>query len=292
MHSENWDDLRFVLAAAETGSVSGAARALGVNHATVLRRIASFEDRHGVTLFRKTGRGYEIPEDKRRVIQAARDAEAAMAAVTRLMRGEQAPVQGVIRVTTTDTFSLTVLPEIMARLQDKDPGLRLELITTAVHLDFGRLRADIAVRPAHRLPDDLAGEQAATLGFAVYAPADEEGAGWLDPSGVLASSVAADWLADNVSAEDRVGSADSFVVLSKMVAQGIGRTVLPCILGDREKGVRRASGILDEITVPVWVASHVDLADAGRLRSVRRALTEGLDPYRDALAGISASEGA
>ena len=50
MHSENWDDLRFVLAVAETGTVSGAARLLGVNHATVLRRVAAFETRHAALL--------------------------------------------------------------------------------------------------------------------------------------------------------------------------------------------------------------------------------------------------
>ncbi len=60
MHSDNWDDLRYVLAVAETGSVSGAARRLGVNHATVLRHVAAYEARHGIELFDKSARGYAV----------------------------------------------------------------------------------------------------------------------------------------------------------------------------------------------------------------------------------------
>ncbi len=59
MHSkENWDDLRYILAVAEHGSVSATARHLGVNHATVLRHVAAFEARHQIELFEKSARGY------------------------------------------------------------------------------------------------------------------------------------------------------------------------------------------------------------------------------------------
>ena len=57
MHNDNWDDLKFVLSVAETGSVSGAARRLGVNHATVLRRISAFEDAHGAEVFERSQQG-------------------------------------------------------------------------------------------------------------------------------------------------------------------------------------------------------------------------------------------
>ena len=60
MHSTNWDNLRFVLSVANHGSVSAAARALGVNHATVLRRVAAFEEDHGGAVFEKTATGYRI----------------------------------------------------------------------------------------------------------------------------------------------------------------------------------------------------------------------------------------
>jgi DNA-binding transcriptional LysR family regulator len=281
MHSENWDDLRYVLAVAEGGSVSAAARALGVNHATVLRRVAAFEERHGVSLFEKGARGYSIPPDRIKVIEAAREVEAAMAAVDRLMRGDAAPVAGRVRVTSTDTFCSTVLPGILAAISTRGPGV--ELLTSNGHLDFARLHADITVRPTERLPDDLAGERAGTLGFAVYG---RPGAtGWLGLKGRLAGSVAGAWMVETIDPAEIVASSDSFPTLTRFAEAGLGRAVLPCVLGDASSSLERLPGWPDHLSVSIWVASHVDLADASRLRSVRAAIVKGLSEHADALSG-------
>ena len=93
MHSANWDNLRFVLSVAEHGSVSGAAKALGINHATVLRRVAAFEEAHGGPVFEKTATGYRVLPDRARVIEAAREVANAVLSVERLMHGARAPVR-------------------------------------------------------------------------------------------------------------------------------------------------------------------------------------------------------
>ena len=77
MQRMDWDDVRFVLAVAREGSLAGAARALGVNHATVLRRVGGFEDRLGVTIFERTARGYRVAPRRARVLAAMREMEAA-----------------------------------------------------------------------------------------------------------------------------------------------------------------------------------------------------------------------
>jgi DNA-binding transcriptional LysR family regulator len=283
MHTDNWDDLRFVLAVAEGGSVSAAARALGVNHATVLRRLAAFEDRHGVTLFEKGARGYTIPPDRLRVIEAAREAEAAIAAVARLMQGTQAAAPGRVRITTTDTFSLTVMPGILADLESQGEA-RFDLLTSNGHLDLARLHADIAIRPAPGLPDDLAGDHAADLAFAAYAlPGVTH---WIGLRGAPGSSVAGKWLADAVPRAAVRGSADSFPVMRAMAEAGLGRAILPCILGDASAQLVRLPDGPSGLSVPIWVASHADLAAAPRLRSLRAAIAEGLARHADRLAGI------
>ena len=83
MHRANWDDLRYVLAVSTTGSLSGAARQLGVNHATVLRHVTAFEDAHGGPVFERTAQGYELLSDRARVIDAAREVANAMHSVER-----------------------------------------------------------------------------------------------------------------------------------------------------------------------------------------------------------------
>jgi DNA-binding transcriptional LysR family regulator len=284
MHNENWDDLRYVLAVAEGGSVTAAARSLGVNHATVLRRIAAFETRHGALVFDRGPRGYAVRPDQRRLIEAAREVEAGFGALDRLAHGSAA-LSGVIRVTSTDSFTAHVLPPIVARLAAEEEALRIELLTGNQHADFARLQADVAVRPASVLPDDLRGEVAAELGFAAYARADRTEAPWLGLSGVLSRTVAAAWLRDEAEGESFAARADSFMTLAALAAAGTGRAVLPCILGDRTSGLVRLGAFDPLPRVPIWVASHADLVDAPRLKAVRRALAAGLADMAGALAG-------
>lgn len=277
MHKDNWDDLRFVLAVAETGSVSAAARALEVNHATVLRRVAAFEARNGLQVFERAATGYAVPRDRARLIEAAREAEAAHLAVTRLAAGARAPLTGAVRVTSTDTFCLAVLPAALARLRSEAPDLRVDLLCSNAHADLARIEAEIAVRPAPTLPEELVGERVAELGFAVYAPASEpEATRWLGLSGPLARSRAAAWMKAEVDPAEIAGAADSFVVLREMVAAGQGRALLPCLLGDGDARLARRSAPMPDIAVPVWVASHADLADAPRLSAVRARLGAAL----------------
>jgi DNA-binding transcriptional LysR family regulator len=281
----NWDDVRYVLAVAESGSVSAAARALGVNHATVLRRIAAFEESQGVPVFDRTAQGYAVPPERLRVIEAAREAALAMEAVTRHMQGNGAGA-GTVRVTSTDSLCVSVMPEVVADLARGDPPLAVELVAANTHLDLARLAADVAVRPAMSLPPDLTGEQAARMGFAVYAARGQTADCWLGLRGTLSRSVAARWMEDAAGDNAICGGADSFVVLRELVAAGLGQSVLPCILGDDDPRIVRREGLPTSVSVPIWVASHVDLAQTRRLRLIRSRIVQAVSVRAGALEGI------
>ena len=285
MHKENWDDLRFVLSVAQNGSVSAAARELGVNHATVLRRIASFEDRHGSQIFDKTARGYLVPEDRARVIDAAREVENAILAVERMIGGAQAPLSGVVRVTSTDTFCMGVLPQMLAGLRDVSSDLHIDLLSSNAHLDLGRLDADITVRPTLKLPDDLVGETSAKLGFAAYAAPDAPDL-WLGLSGALQGSRPGQWLAKIKPEAQMAGTADSFLTLQQMAAAGLGRAILPCFLAETDPRLTRQDFRLPDLSVDIWVASHSDLATIPRIRAVREHLLDQMAAQADRLAGL------
>lgn len=277
MQRQSWDDLRFVLAVAETGSVAGAARTLDVNHATVLRRIAAFEARVGQPVFERTAHGYRLPPDQFRLIEAAREVAAAVDGVERLAKGTATAGQAV-RVTSTDSLCVSVLPGIVAELTGHD--MTLELRCSNAHLDLGRLHADIAIRPAASLPSDLVGEIAAEMNFAVYAT-PEAPPDWLALQGPLARAAPAEWLTARVGEADIVAGADSFVVLREMAAAGLGRVILPMILGDGDSRLVRQEVDLPDFRVPVWVACHAEMADAPRLRRIRKALVERIGALSD-----------
>lgn len=278
MRKVNWDDLRFVLAVAETGSVASAARSLGVNHATVLRRIASVEERAGRPIFERTPTGYRLPPDRMALVEAAREVSAAISGVEDILM-ERQEGRRAVRITSTDTLCATVLPPITARMSAD--GVVVDLRVSNLHLDLGRLHADIALRLTPALPPDLAGEQAGMLGMAVYrAPGGQ--ADWLGLRGPLRR---ARLLMEALPAEARAasGGADSFVALTRMAAAGAGRALLPCILADEDPRLERQSAVL--ASIPIWVASHIELADSPRLTRLRRRIGQGLEERAAALSG-------
>ncbi|WP_380052269.1 LysR family transcriptional regulator [Falsihalocynthiibacter sp. SS001] len=286
MHKENWDDLRYVLAVADFGSVSKAAQSLGVNHATVLRRISSFETRHGAAIFERTAHGYQVLSHKLNVIEAAREAENAISVVQNLVGGHAPEWHGTVRVTSTDTFCYHLLPEIAAEIQSQTKQLRMELLSTNAHVDLSRLQADITIRPAAQLDENLVGEKAALMFFAVYVARDvppENAKNWIGLSGPLTRSSPAAWIQENVAAETTVAAADSFQTLSQLAIAGLGRTFLPRFVGDRCPQLRRCAS--PNMSVPIWVASHSDYAETPRLRALRERLCVALSDRSKLLRG-------
>lgn len=280
MHNENWDDLRFVLAVADTGSVLQASRHLNVNHATVLRRIAAFEERCGTALFERTSQGYRMLADRAHIIQAAQAAEVAMQEVHRLASGGRLTLEGTVSVTSTDTLCGEVLPRFVAAMRLEEHNLAITLLSSNRHLDLSRGQASIAIRPSLQLPDGMVGERATDLGLAAYA-ADRTQDDWLGLSGPLSRSVAATWIDANVSADQITTSADSFLTLQSMAALGLGIAVLPCFIGDRDKRLTRLPNVMSRLSVPLWVAHHAEAIETQQMRIVKHRLIRFLSEQID-----------
>lgn len=277
----NWDDLRVVVAVADQGSVAAAARVLSLNHATVLRRIAAFEERQGIRLFEKTRRGYRVSANRRALIEAIREAAQAVGQVEHMIDAERPNLYGGLRLTSTDTFCQTILPGMIKALS-VELGQMIEVIADNTHLDLGRSQAHITVRPALALPPDLEGEIGAHFRFGVYGTEGGRDA-WLGLSGAPGRSAAGKWLQDQGRMSEI--SADSFLTLAGLAAEGAGRALLPAVLGDGDPRLTRQFLVEDIPPLPIWVASHVDYARSGRLRRVRKLLVERVRDIEPRLLG-------
>ena len=286
MHRDNWDDLRFVLAVADCGSVSAAARYLGVNHATVLRRVAGFEDRLNTALFDRDARGYRVPPDRMQVVASLREVQDAVFAVERVLKGATEPLRGELNVTSTDTFCQKVLPEIIAGFTHQAPNLKINLVCTNAHVDLDRLSADITVRPSGQLADGLFGETACKLGFGLYRHKGAKKQRWLELQGPLAGSVPAKWMRESVPADQIFQGGDSFLVLLEMAAIGAGMTVLPHFLGREDSRLVEVHNVMPNIDVDIWVASHSDLENSPRIRAGQAMLLAGLKQQAVRLGGL------
>ena len=282
MHKSTWDDLRFVLAVAEAGSVNAATQALGVNHATVLRRVAAFEARHGLTVFQRNTTGYRVDPACLPLIEAIAQVGRAVEGVDRVLARRDLQVSGALRLTTTDSLAESVLPALLSRLRDAHPGMVVEVEVTNRRLDLARLDADLAIRPARSLPADLEGTHAGRMVFGVYgAPqmlsraATEEVIPWIGVAGPLRNSPIAEWETAR-SGIRIVATASSFPAMAAFASAGMGLAMIPCCLGDTTPGLLRSKAVPDELETGLWVANHPDLGEVPRVARTREALVEGL----------------
>ncbi|RYH06733.1 LysR family transcriptional regulator [Tropicimonas sp. IMCC6043] len=275
MNKSNWDDIRYVLAVAETGSLNAAASRLSVTHATVLRRVGSFEARHGQAVFQKLATGYRVLPEAEPVLLAARNVQDAVLAVDRAFLGADQSLAGEVRIASTDSLSTLVLPGIIQAISARYPALKLTLLSTNIRQDFFRLSADIAVRPAVALEKGMSGRVAASFEFAQYSvdPSDDF---WIGLDGPLTNSRAAAWMVENVPPDRIRQSADSFLVVRELAAAGAGKALLPTFVGDPDPRLKRQADAVPSISVPIWVATLEELERNARFRAVRDALGEGI----------------
>lgn len=271
MHSSNWDNLRYVLSVIEAGSVSAAARNLGVNHATVLRRVAAFEAQNGGALFDRNANGYRVLPGKEALVQAVREVENAVLSVERLMLGANPQLSGVVRISSTDTICQYLLPDVLHSLKAEAPQLEIELLSNNSHLNFARMEADLFVRPAMTLPEDMIATSVRPLVFRAYAISPDQDI-WLRLQGPLARSAPAKWLSAYAPGDSLRSGSDSFVVLSRMAQSGAGIAILPSFVGEQVTGLVHLVDRMPDIEVPIWVGSHQDLRDIPRIRAVRNCV--------------------
>lgn len=146
----DWDDLRIFLAVARTESLSGAGRRLQIDPATVGRRIARLEDAIGASLFVKSPQGYALTEAGGRLMPHAERAEGAMEGAAEALRGPEG-LTGQIRLGAPDGCANYLLPQVIARICDANPGLEVQIVALPRVFNLSRREADMAIgvsRPA------------------------------------------------------------------------------------------------------------------------------------------------
>ena len=141
----NWDDVRVFLAVARAGQILGAARRLGLNHATVSRRIAALEEALRAKLFRRLTTGSELTQAGGRFLAVAERMEAEMLAAQSEVSGEGEAVSGTVRIGAPDGFGVAFLAPRLGALAALHPGLAIQLVPVPRSFSLSRREADIAI---------------------------------------------------------------------------------------------------------------------------------------------------
>ncbi|WP_043616961.1 LysR family transcriptional regulator [Ensifer sp. ZNC0028] len=297
-HRIDWEDLRFVLAVAEANSLAAAARALGVNHTTVLRRVGSFEQKLGVRLFDRLPSGYTLTAGGEELLAVARQMADTVTELERRLTGQDLRLEGSLRITTTDTLMASILPSILADFRQCHPGVLLEVSTSNALANLSHRDADVAIRPAVDSPDALVGRRIAKVAFAVYAAPsylDLRGLAaadtidiarehWIGLGDALASTSVARWMRATL-AGPAVLRCDSLVTAREAAMAGIGLAALPCYLGDTTPGLIRIGAPVADMTRELWLLTHEDLRRTARVSAFTEFVGQALAKHRRLLEG-------
>lgn len=167
---QNWDNLRFYLAVARSGTVSAAAKSLEVSHATVLRRVDQLEQELGVKLFRRLQSGYVLTESGSALYDEASRLDADTIAMVRRFENRDDELAGRLRVTQPENEIIDLYP-IYARFIEQYPQIELDISPSSSVKNLNRHEAEVAIRLTARPPELLVGRKVGTVYFGAYVSA-------------------------------------------------------------------------------------------------------------------------
>lgn len=290
-----WDDLRYVLALARAGSLARAGKTLGVDHTTVGRRVEVAESELGLRLFTRTSAGYTLTAEGERVVSDLHRVEEAMHALERGADAQRSAVEGVVRVTSPESFGCTYLAPRLALLTRAHPGLEIDLLATGAVLDLSRREADVALRFFRSSHESLVVRRVAELRHGLYAAPSYlakspplRGPSDVARHALLTSApgprvIDANWL-EQLSGGARVAlRCELSAALFEAARAGAGVAVLPRYIGDREPGLVHVP-MPGEPSEALWMTVHRDLRDTPRVRAVVEHLVSQLERDRELLA--------
>jgi DNA-binding transcriptional LysR family regulator len=292
----DWDDMRFFLAVARAGSLSGAARELSVAQPTVGRRIAAFEGRLGAKLFTSTPSGQTLSATGRKMLAHAAQMDLDAIAAERLAAGRDAGLRGQVRITASEWVIDRVLCPLLSTFVDRYPGLEIDLVAEARHLNLVRREADIAIRPSRFEHQDVVQREVATLAFALYASDaylaehgspdfTERCAGHrlIAMSETLGKIPDARWIPEVASRATVVARTNGRMPMATMAASGIGIACLPRFVGDATPTLRLLPTPGPRPERSLWLALHQDARAVPRVKTAAAFFGDSIARLRHAL---------
>ncbi|MDG0024199.1 LysR family transcriptional regulator [Trinickia sp. Y13] len=275
----NWDNARFFLAVARTGTLRGAAARLGVDQATVGRRIAALEQALSARLFLRTPTMYVLTPAGEALIGPCEAMEQAVHQVERRIVGMDDQLCGAIRVATTDSLGKRFVVPAIAKLRAAHPGIEVICVTSAGMANLTRREADIAIRTLRPESPDLIVRRLAQLESGIYAsraylaargePREGEAFEGHDLVMYQRPVVPSMWeaLCGEPTRRGRIAfQTSSTMMLFEAAICGLGVTELPCFRADDEPElVRVMPKRCDHFDV--WLVTHTDLYKTARVQA-------------------------
>jgi len=276
--SLSWDDVRFFVAVARGGSLSGAARQLRVEHSTVARRVGALESHIGVRLFDRLPRSWTLTPEGEALLVPAERMEQEVLAFARAAAANTAS-QGTVRVSAPPAFASHFIVPLWTANAHRWPGIELDIVGELRSANLQRRDADIAIRFMRPTEPGLAARKLGELAFRLYAApawlarpqADWRFLGYSDPPGNVPHQ---QLLADIAGARPFVLRSNDLAALHNACRGGLGLAMLPDFMARGDAALVEVPGEGRPVMREVWSVVHPDVRRSPRVRAVADALAE------------------
>jgi DNA-binding transcriptional LysR family regulator len=293
-----WELYRSFLGVLNQGSLSGAARELGVAQPTIGRHVAALEKSLGLALFTRSQTGLLPTAAGQSLRTYAESLQSTVAALRRAAANQGSGVSGSVRITASDVMGVEVLPPIIARLRDKHPELTVELALTDRVQDLVRRESDIAVRMVRPRQELLVARRAGQIVLGLHAHQDylsrrgtpksiadlanhaligfDETTAFIREAGKSFSA----WRREAFSLRT-----DNNLAQLALIRSGAGIGVCQAAIAQRDNRIVRILPKQFALPLEVWITMHQDLRNSPRCRVTFDALVKGLQQHIDSIRG-------
>jgi DNA-binding transcriptional LysR family regulator len=291
-----WELYRSFLGVLDHGSLSGAARALGVAQPTIGRHVAALEKALGLALFTRSQTGFLPTEAGQSLRMYAESLQSTVAALERSAANQGSGVSGIVRVTASDMVGVEILPPIVARLREQHPGLAVELALTDRVQDLVRREADIAVRMMRPRQELLVARRVGQVVLGLHAHRN-----YLSRHGTPKSIadlanhalIGFDELTAFIRDAGKKFSlwrreafsmrTDNSLAQLALIRSGAGIGVCQAAIALRDGQIVRILPKQVSLPLETWITMHKDLRNSPRCRVTFDTLVEGLEQHLNSI---------
>ena len=289
----DWNDLQYFLRAAQATTLAGAARAMGVEHTTVGRRLSALERSLGAPLFMRGPEGLTLTALGAQLLPLVERVESAVAAVSSFVAQQGHRV----RLAVPSGFTQLFAPSL-ARLRAQQPKISLELVSGARPVDLKKGEADLAIRSGTVSDRDLVARKLCLSGFSLYAskaylarckqpidPDDLTGHDLVGYDERFAATLPAKWMAAHAAGANIALRSREMTDVLAAASSGVGLAVLPCMLGDAEPTLERVTA---EVVAhsPLSLVYRREARLAAPVRAVIRFVIDVMEENADRITGV------
>lgn len=286
-----WDDIRYFLELARTGSLSGAARRLRVEHSTVARRVEALEQSLGIRLFDRLPKAWSLTSEGETLIAQAGRIDEEAQAFSRAALGVSS-LQGTVRVSAPPVLAGHFLVPRLAAIRGRWQNIDLEVIGESRDANLARGEADLAIRMSRPSAPGLAARCIGDMGYGLYAahgytrrPADAwEFLGYDDS---LVQVPQQRWLTQVAGNQRFVFRSNDLAALLNATRVGLGIAVLPHFLAANDDALSLLSDPVCPTVRQIWLVMHPDVKRSPRVRLLADLLVEVVGEAQALLSGTA-----